>query len=90
MAASADRAHAVTNVPLKGLRRCAVSMEGERDIMRKELEQVEGGFTVVPRILILGALLSVVILPVHGSAAMGVVVPSSEASQAVVIQDVTR
>jgi hypothetical protein len=44
---------------------------------------------MVTRISILGALLSVLIPPVHGSAATGAVVPSSEASQEIVIQDVT-
>jgi hypothetical protein len=44
---------------------------------------------MVTRISILGALLSIFILPVNGSAATGVVVPSSEASQEIVIQDVT-
>jgi hypothetical protein len=50
---------------------------------------VEEGFSMVTRISILGALLSIFILPVNGSAATGVVVPSSEASQEIVIQDVT-
>jgi hypothetical protein len=45
----------------------------EVDIRRKELEQVVGGFTVLPRISILGALLSVVILPVRGSNASGAI-----------------
>jgi hypothetical protein len=44
---------------------------------------------MVTRISILGALLSILILPVHGSAATAAVVPSSEASQQIVIQDVT-
>jgi hypothetical protein len=44
---------------------------------------------MVTRISILGALMSILILPVHGSAAAGAVVPSSEASQEIVIQDVT-
>jgi hypothetical protein len=42
---------------------------------------------MVPRIWILGALLSMLTLPVQGSAAMAVVLPSFEASQAVVIRD---
>jgi hypothetical protein len=50
---------------------------------------MKAGFTVVPRISILGALLSILTLPVHASAATAVVVPSFEASQAVVIQDLT-
>jgi hypothetical protein len=48
---------------------------------------MEGGCTMVRHISILGALLSILILPVHGSAATAV--PSSEVSQAIVIQDVT-
>ena len=43
---------------------------------------------MVPRISILGALLSTFILPVQGPAATGIVVPSSEASQKIVIQSV--
>jgi len=50
---------------------------------------VEEGFSMVTRISILGALLSIFILPVNGSAATGTVVSSSEASQEIVIQDVT-
>jgi hypothetical protein len=42
-----------------------------------------------PRISILGALLSILILPVQGPAATGVVVQSSEASEKIVIQDAT-
>jgi hypothetical protein len=41
---------------------------------------------MVRRISILGALLSIFILPVQGPADTGVVVPSSEASQKIVIQ----
>ena len=41
------------------------------------------------RISILGALLSIFILPVHESTATAAVVPSSEASQEIIIQDVT-
>jgi hypothetical protein len=44
---------------------------------------------MVTRISFLGALLSILILAVHGSAATGAVVPSSEASQEIVMQDVT-
>jgi hypothetical protein len=36
----------------------------------------------------IGALLSILILPVQGAAATGIVVPSSEASQKIVIQSV--
>jgi len=43
---------------------------------------------MVPRISILGVLLSTFILPVQGSAATAIVVPSSEASQKIVIQSV--
>lgn len=43
---------------------------------------------MVPRISILGALLSIFILPVQGPADTGVVVPSAEASQKIVIQSV--
>jgi hypothetical protein len=64
-------------------------IERIRSQMRRRSCLRKGGFTVVSRISILGTLLSVLILPVHGSAAMGVVVPSSEASRAVVIQNVT-
>jgi hypothetical protein len=44
---------------------------------------------MVPRISILGALLGVFILPVQGPAATGVLVPSSEASQKIVIKEAT-
>jgi hypothetical protein len=44
---------------------------------------------MVTRTSILGALLSILILPVHGSGATAAVVPSSEASQEIVIRDVT-
>src|SRR5262249_35541516 len=45
-------------------------------------------FTMVIRISVIGALLSSLILPVHGFAGTGTVVPSSEASQEIVIQHV--
>ena len=50
---------------------------------------MEGGFAIVTRLSILGGLLSLLILPVRGFAATGVVVPSSEASQKIVIQEAT-
>jgi hypothetical protein len=50
---------------------------------------VEEGFSMVTRISILVALLSIFILPVNGSAATGAVVSSSEASQEIVIQNVS-
>jgi hypothetical protein len=43
---------------------------------------------MVRRISVFGALLSILVLPLHGSATMAVVLPSSEAPRAVVIQDV--
>jgi hypothetical protein len=44
---------------------------------------------VIPRISILGALLSLFVQPLHGSAAMTVVVPPSDVSQSIVIRDLT-
>jgi hypothetical protein len=46
----------------------------------------EGGLTMVTRTSVLGALLSILILPVHASAAAAAVVSSSAASQEIVIK----
>jgi hypothetical protein len=45
--------------------------------------------TMVTRIWICGALLGILILPLHGATATATVVPSSEAAQTIVINDLT-